>query len=72
MLDMAKKKTPVVQDDSKPGRSPSWVVYARLDPALQKPVEDYIAAQEYPPALARVIERALKLLLRENGRKSDD
>lgn len=70
MLDMAKKKpasAKAVGDGKGPNRSPAWAVYARLDPALEKPVEEYINSQEYPPALARVIERALKDLLRKHG-----
>lgn len=68
MLDMAKKKpTSAGKAGRPPNRSPSWVVYARLDPALQGPVEEYMASFDYPPALARVIERALTKLLQESG-----
>ena len=71
MIDMAKKKRPTevvpTVEPAKGGRSPAWVVYARVEPELQGPVEAYINSHEYPPALARVIERALKNLLKEAG-----
>lgn len=51
----------------KPVRSPSWVVYARLDPALKQPVQELIDSQEFKTDLTRVIERALKKLLEEKG-----
>lgn len=47
-------------------RSPSWPVYARLDPDLKGPVEAYQASFTYPPKLAKVIERALRLLIQDD------
>ena|SRR5581483_8089952 len=67
MPDVAKKRRQDDAEASQSGRSPSWTVYARLDPELQGPVEAYIEAQEYPPPLARVIERALRELLSKHG-----
>lgn len=64
MTPMAKKRT----DSKTPNRSPAWVVYARLDPELQAPVEEYINSHEYPPTLARVIERALRDLVAKHKR----
>lgn len=64
---VAKKRQPSDEGKTAENRSPSWVVYARLDPDLQGPVEAYIADQDYPPALARVIERALRELLAKSG-----
>lgn len=70
MQSVAKNKSPKPDDDDgkgKPNRSPSWTVYARLDPSLEGPTDAYINSREYPPALARVLERALKMLLKEEG-----
>lgn len=67
---MAKKKQQprVPHDDGKqPNRSPSWTIYARIDPDLQEAVDRYIASQEYPPTIGRVVERALKDLLEKAG-----
>ena len=52
-------------------RSPSWKVFARLDPDLESRVEAYRKRREYPPTLSKVIERALKLLLEKDEAKSD-
>lgn len=64
MLDMAK---PPAAEAKKPKRSPAWEIYARLDPDLKPAFEAYREKQEYPPNLARVIERALKKLFEESG-----
>lgn len=45
----------------------SWPIFARIDPALRKPIEDYINKRDYPPPLARVIERALREFLERQG-----
>jgi hypothetical protein len=63
MTVMAKKK-PKTEEQ---GRDKGWGVFARLDPALKKPTEDYIKSREYPPHLARVLERALRMLLEQEG-----
>jgi hypothetical protein len=51
-----------------PDRSPSWKVFVRIDPALEPLVEAYRNAQTYPPTLSKVVERALRLLLKEEGK----
>jgi hypothetical protein len=56
----------VMADPKKPERSPSWKVFARLDPALEAEVEAYRESFEYPPTLSKVIERGLRLLLTEH------
>lgn len=54
----------------KPNRSPAWVVNTRLDPDLEAPIRDYIQdpEREFEPTLAQVIEKALKLFLKQEGR----
>lgn len=64
MLGVASKRE---TEPKKPSRSPAWEVYARLDPELKPAFEAYREAQEYPPNLARVIEKALKKLFEESG-----
>ena len=61
MPTMAKKKPQ--------GRSPAWVLNLRLDEDLKPMVEEYQASpkREFPPNLTQVFERALKLLLKEDG-----
>ena len=62
---MGKKKTAdnVKPQVKKPNRSPSWVVYCRVDPDLEAQVDKFIAAQELKPTLGRIVERALKMYL---------
>lgn len=49
-------------EPKKPNRSPAWEIYARIDEELKPVFEQYRNLQEYPPNLARVIEKALKML----------
>ncbi len=70
--DMARKKKEDASssdEHKKPTevRPPSWVVYARLEQELEAIFEDYQAKFEYPPPLARVIEKALKKLFADAG-----
>jgi len=64
---MAKKKDQQPEDESAGGRSPAWQVFARIDPELRAACEAYIASQEYPPTMSRVLERALRDLLKRAG-----
>jgi len=48
-------------------REASWAIFARIDPALQEPVQQYIASRDYPPQIGQVLERALKELLKREG-----
>jgi hypothetical protein len=63
MIHMA-KNTP-----KKPNRSEAWTINTRVDPAL-KPVFDlYVDSEkrEFKPTMAQVLEKALKMLFREDG-----
>lgn len=50
-------------------RSPAWAINTRIDLDLRTAVEAYIKSpdREFEPTIAQVIEKALKLLLREEG-----
>ena len=65
ILGMGKKKhaDPAKPPAKKPNRSPSWVVYCRVDPDLEAQVNKFIALQELKPTLGRIVERALKMYL---------
>lgn len=70
MQRMAKKKLPPsdgASESKKPARSPAWTVYARLDPDLEAHFQEYRELFEYPPDLARVLERALRELFSKAG-----
>ncbi len=48
-------------------RSPAWIVYCRVDPALEQAVAAYQRSFEYEPSLTQIVERALKELLKKSG-----
>jgi hypothetical protein len=61
-------KMPVMAQ-KKPNRSPAWHVNARLDPDLEACVRAYMQdpEREFEPTLAQVLEKALKVFLKQEG-----
>jgi hypothetical protein len=63
---MAKKQKPAepaaAADDAE-----TWTIYAKIDPALRTAFQEYAESREYPPALARVLERALRDFFKREG-----
>jgi hypothetical protein len=60
----AKKKKPGRPPQ---GRSPAFVVYARVDPAFEAIMERYLSETEPAPTQTAVIETALKEFFRARG-----
>jgi hypothetical protein len=58
--DMGKKKKPQ-------GRSPAYVVYARIDPAIGAALDRYMESLEAAPSMKASLEAALKHFLKAKG-----
>lgn len=71
MIVMTQKKNKATQPKGKTTqrRSPAWVVNLRLDESLEPLVESYInsSRREFTPTYIQVFEKALKMLLRQDG-----
>lgn len=59
----------MAKKNSKQNRSPAWVLNLRMDPDLEALVEAYRNSdkREFVPTLTQTFERAIKMLLKEDG-----
>jgi hypothetical protein len=51
----------------KTGRTPKYVVYARVEPVIGAALEAFVASQRFEPKVTAVIEKALTDLLAREG-----
>ena len=64
MLDVATKKK--IERRGRPkGRTPKYTIHTGIEMPIGLDLEQYMLQQQYEPKLKAVIERAIKLLFRE-------